>query len=66
MANCDKRLSDSTIILTQYKMNTFIFSHKDSGAVITITAEDYSEAKSILLHMVKEYFRWRVNNEEGE
>ena len=47
-------------------MNTFIFSHKDSGAVITITAEDYSEAKSILLHMVKEYFRWRVNNEEGE
>lgn len=47
-------------------MKTFVFTQKNSGVVIVITAEDFTEAEQILNDTVKDNYGWRVDNEEGE
>lgn len=46
-------------------MKTFVFIHKNTSAVLTFSAEDFTDAEEILDMMVIESSLWRVENEEG-
>lgn len=46
-------------------MKTFNFIHKDSSAVLTVSADDFINAEEQLEELVKETWNWRIENEKG-
>jgi len=46
-------------------MKTFNFIHKNSSAVITVSADDFVDAEEQLEELVKESWEWSIENEEG-
>ena len=47
-------------------MKTFTFIHKEDEATLTIKAGDFNEAEIILDFIVKNSYKWKILNEEGE
>jgi hypothetical protein len=47
-------------------MKTFIFIHKNSSAIVTLSAPTYKEAEAELFELVKDNYGWRVEDEDGE
>lgn len=47
-------------------MKTFIFIHKHSSAIMTISAPTFKEAEEELFSLLKSDYGWYVEDEEGE
>lgn len=47
-------------------MKTFAFISKSTSTIITLSAEDFFDAKNQLKQVVKDPFDFKVDNEEGE
>lgn len=47
-------------------MRTFVFSQKNSGASMIISAKNLKEAEEELDDYLKSSYGWRVDDEEGE
>ena len=45
---------------------TYIFAHKNSSVVLTISAESFIDAEYELTYLVNDIYAWRCDNEEGE
>lgn len=47
-------------------MKTFLFYHKNSSAVLTLSANNFDEAEEVLADVVKDIDAWRCEDEDGE
>ena len=47
-------------------MKTYTFINKLNGAILTTSADDFSDAENQLSKVVKEPFHWKIENEDGE
>jgi len=47
-------------------MKTFIFYHKNSSAVMTLTTNTFEDAQEELKNTVQDTWGWRCDNEDGE
>ena len=47
-------------------MRTYNFYHKNSSALLTLSAETFDEAEKELTNLLKDTYGWRVEDEEGE
>ncbi len=46
-------------------MKTFNYIHKNSSAVVTLSAADFNDAEIQFKKLVRHPWEWRVENEEG-
>lgn len=44
----------------------YVFIHKNSSAVLTLTAVNFTDAEENLHDLVEDSESWRVDDEEGE
>jgi hypothetical protein len=47
-------------------MKTFHFDENNGNAVVTLSADNYEEAREYLAEIVKDPDEWGCDNEEGE
>lgn len=45
---------------------TFVFYHKNTSAVMTLSAVNFTDAEENLHDLVDDYTEWRCDNEDGE
>jgi hypothetical protein len=47
-------------------MSTFVFTQKNSGVAVTISADTYEEAEAELFEVVKSDYGWRGEEVDAE